>query len=253
MSRALIIKNADFSVNKLGTITLEEEVPCTGITLNKSTLALSSIGSTDTLVATPTPSGTTDTVVWSTSDADVVTVSGGTVTAVGCGTATITVTCGSQSASCAVTVTHIAEYGYDLNSYYVLNNNKDFIEGGTLNNYSAIYSDNPIGDGLRAAYQYRTQSKYPIAIPNGANKININCSTYKSRVFWLDSTTPSASPAVTTALTPTDSAYVIGSRSVDIPERTGDYANLDSFVISFNIGDTISDAVMQSITVEFTA
>lgn len=253
MSRALIIKNADFSVNKLGTITLEEEVPCTGISLDQSTLAITSVGGTATLTATALPVGTTDTVVWSTSDADVVTVSGGAVTAVGCGTATITVTCGSQSASCAVTVTHVAEYGYDLNSYYVLNNNKDFVEGGDLTNYAAIYSDEAMGDGLRAAYQYRSQHKYPIAIPNGATKININCSSYKSRVFWLDSTTPSASPAVATALTPTDSAYVVGSRSVDIPEKTGDYAKLDSLVISFNIGSTISDAVMQTITVEFTA
>ena len=100
MSRALIIKNADFSANKLGTITIEEEVPCTGITLDKASLALTSIGSTSALVATATPSDTTDAVIWSTSDADVVTIANGTVTAVACGNAVITATCGTHSATC---------------------------------------------------------------------------------------------------------------------------------------------------------
>lgn len=250
MSRVLIIKNADFSVNKLGTITIEEEVPCTGITLNKSTLALTSIGSTDTLVATPVPSDTTDTVVWSTSDADVITVAGGTVTAVGCGTATITATCGAYSASCEVTVTHIAEYSYDLNKYYAYDD-LPYLRGGDLNKYASIYSTSGT---FKAAYQYRNEDKYPIMIPSGATKMNITCLNYKSRVCWLNSKVRGGDTlALALALVPTDTGYLSGSRTVDIPERTGDYEGLDSFVISFNIGDTISDEAMQNISVVFTA
>lgn len=250
MSRALIIKNADFSVNKLGTITIEEEVPCTGITLDKSTLALTSIGSTGALVATSTPSGTTDTVVWSTSDTDVITVAGGTVTAVGCGTATITATCGAYSASCAVTVTHIAEYGYDLNKYYTYDD-LPYLRGGNLNKYATIYSTSGT---LKAAYQYRAEDKYPIMIPNGATKMIIACPNYKSKVFWLNSKVRGDnSIKVALALVPTDTGYLSGTRTLDIPERTGDYEGLDSFVISFNIGDTISDEAMQNISVVFTA
>ena len=250
MSRALVIKNADFNVNKLGTIMIESEVPCTGITLSKSTLALTTIGSTDTLVATPAPSGTTDAVVWSTSDADVITVAGGIVTAVGCGTATITATCGTFSASCEVTVTHIAEYSYDLDKYYAYDN-LPYLRGGDLNKYATIYSTSGT---LKAAYQYRSEDKYPIMIPSGATKMVITCPNYKSRVFWLNSKVRgSDSLALASAFVPTDTGYLSESRTVDIPERTGDYEGLDSFVISFNIGDTISDEAMQNISVVFTA
>lgn len=250
MSRALIIKNADFSVNKLGTITFEEEVPCTGITLNKSTIALTKVGSTDSIVASPSPADTTDIVVWSTSDADVITVAGGTVMAVGCGTATITASCGAYSASCAVTVTHIAEYSYDLNKYYAYDD-LPYLRGGDLNKYATIYSTSGT---LRAAYMYRTEDKYPILIPNGATKMIITCPNYKSRVFWLNSRVPAEGlPSTALALIPTDTVYPSGTRTFDIPERTGDYEGLDSFVISFNIGDTISDEAMQNISVVFTA
>lgn len=58
------------------------------------------------LTATVTPENTTDkTVIWSSSDEDVVTVDQeGNVHASGVGTATITATCGSVNATCAVTV-----------------------------------------------------------------------------------------------------------------------------------------------------
>ena len=72
MGKALVVKNVSFLTNKLDTVTLEEEVPCTGITLNK---ASASIADNEILVATLTPNDTTDTVVWTTSDASVATVS----------------------------------------------------------------------------------------------------------------------------------------------------------------------------------
>lgn len=77
----------------------------TGISLNKTSLALN-IGGSSTLTATVSPSNATNkTVTWTTSNASVATVSGGKVTAVGPGTATITATTsGGQKATCTVTV-----------------------------------------------------------------------------------------------------------------------------------------------------
>lgn len=64
------------------------------------------VGETFTLVATVAPENTTDkTVVWSSSDENVVTVdSEGNVEAVGVGQATVTAACGNATGSCAVTV-----------------------------------------------------------------------------------------------------------------------------------------------------
>lgn len=104
MSKALVIKGANFSVNALTTITFEETVDCTGISLNKATSTITSIGGTDTLAATTTPADTTDQIIWSSSDDTVATVTNGVVTANGLGSATITVSCGSYSASCNVSV-----------------------------------------------------------------------------------------------------------------------------------------------------
>lgn len=84
-------------------------VPCTGLTLNHSSTTLEG-KSNVTLVATPEPSNTTDKLIWSSGNTDIVTVSNtGVVTSIFKGSTTITVTCGSFSASCAVTVSGIEE------------------------------------------------------------------------------------------------------------------------------------------------
>ena len=78
-------------------------IPCTGIVLNKDTLSFTT-NATQTLVATVTPTNCTQPVVWSVSPQGIVTVDNGLVTAVTNGEATITTTCGTQSANCNVTV-----------------------------------------------------------------------------------------------------------------------------------------------------
>ncbi len=81
-----------------------QPISATGITLNKTTLALDE-GASETLVATVAPSNSTDSVTWKSSDEKVATVdANGKVTAVAKGSATITATAGSVSATCAVTV-----------------------------------------------------------------------------------------------------------------------------------------------------
>jgi len=73
------------------------------VSLDKNELAISGVGATGTLVATTDPVG--GVVTWATSDADIATVSSGTVTAVAVGECTITATYKNVTASCAVTVT----------------------------------------------------------------------------------------------------------------------------------------------------
>lgn len=60
--------------------------------------------SQELLTATVTPTNCTQPVVWSVSPEGIVTVNNGLVTAIANGEATVTATCGTQSATCAVTV-----------------------------------------------------------------------------------------------------------------------------------------------------
>ena len=94
-----------FNVNKTnGTLTITPvSVPASSITLNASSQNLIT-GESFTLTATVEPAKTTDTVVWSSSNEAVATVSDGTVTAAKAGTTEITATAGNVKATCTVTV-----------------------------------------------------------------------------------------------------------------------------------------------------
>lgn len=81
--------------------------PTPSVTLDKKTLALTTGGSSSTLVATTVPAG--ETVTWTSSDSNVASVAAGVVSPEGVGTATITasITVDGQTYTdtCAVTVT----------------------------------------------------------------------------------------------------------------------------------------------------
>ncbi len=78
--------------------------PATSISLNKETLNLVE-DTNETLIATVSPTNTTDSVTWKSSNNSVATVtSSGKVVAVAPGTATITATAGSYSDTCIVNV-----------------------------------------------------------------------------------------------------------------------------------------------------
>jgi hypothetical protein len=85
-----------------------ERIPCTGITLSVTELIFSVAGS-QTITASVTPAGTTDKIIWSSNNTEVVTVENGVVTAIDNGTATITATCGDYSATCSISVSGIEE------------------------------------------------------------------------------------------------------------------------------------------------
>ncbi|MBO7487641.1 MAG: Ig-like domain-containing protein, partial [Bacteroidales bacterium] len=79
-------------------------IPVESITLDRLSVTIEE-GQTTTLVATVVPDDATDkTILWNSSNIDIVTVDNGLVTSVSEGTATVTATAGDKSASCTVTV-----------------------------------------------------------------------------------------------------------------------------------------------------
>ena len=115
----------------------EPTVAVTGVTLNQNEAQMTVGGETLTLTATVNPNNATDqSVLWSTSDANVATVENGVVTAVAAGTATITVTTtdGSFTATCAVTVTAPEPQGETItvtwNSYDLPSSGSTFTKDG---------------------------------------------------------------------------------------------------------------------------
>lgn len=88
---------------------MENFVPvyCTGISLSATELTFTGAG-TQTLVATVTPDGCTDSVIWESDDTSIATVRGGVVTAKANGSVTITARCGAYTATCAVSISGVA-------------------------------------------------------------------------------------------------------------------------------------------------
>ena len=93
----------------------ENNTSATALTLNKTSLTLAlNTRTSEQLIATVEPAEATERVEWTTSDANVATVSAdGTVTAVGAGTATITVSTSESglSKTCAVVVREVGVTG----------------------------------------------------------------------------------------------------------------------------------------------
>ena len=90
---------ASFTIRQSG-----KPIPVESIKLEQEKLELTE-GDTATLTATASPDNAADkTVTWSSSDAEVASVSSGKVTALKPGTATITAKAGDKTATCSVTV-----------------------------------------------------------------------------------------------------------------------------------------------------
>lgn len=112
MSKALVIKGADFTDNSIGQVTLDVK-HADSISISPSTLSLNAIGAAAQLTVTLSPADAEDAVRFSSSNEDVAVVSqNGVVTVVGCGNCSITATAGSLSASCVVTVVVKLTQGY---------------------------------------------------------------------------------------------------------------------------------------------
>ena len=125
MTKTLIIKEADFSENKIETVTIIEPVPCTGISLSESSASVV-YGGSYTAVPTVIPANTTDEIIWSSNNENF-TVNDGVVSINGVGQAVITATCGEQSASVTLTSTATLDIDdFDAESAMYINYSTDF-------------------------------------------------------------------------------------------------------------------------------
>lgn len=192
MSKAIVVRGANFSINKLGTVTLTDIIPCNSLTLSASAVSLNGIGTTYTLTATATPGNTTDTVMWASSDENILSVSGGVVTVLGVGTATVTAICGERTASCVFTLTHTMDTDDDLHIFYgyrVANSsNRDYCGNGSTNYGFTVDVATNLLDGYRLFPGYTgnfENAGYPIPIPKGATKIRVEAtSSFNDPAWW---------------------------------------------------------------------
>ena len=126
-------------------ITYSTPVSVTAVSTSQSALSLKVGGASATLTATVAPvNASNKSVVWSSSDAKVATVSAGVVKPVGGGTATITATTsdGSFTATCAVTVTQaVTKMGLDKSSLVLKLSDSDVTLSATVSPTTATVKD----------------------------------------------------------------------------------------------------------------
>lgn len=258
MSRALVIKNANFSANKLATVSFIVEKPCTALSLSADSLSFTTL-TPQTLTATKTPADTTDTLYWASSDESVVTVADGVVTPHKSGTATITATCGSQTATCSVTAAisvpldvsftlgyYFAKVGPNNETVAILASN-DY--GGTLSTVSTTGSDTYAND---PSHVLTGQKAYPIALPAGAKKINVTVPDQNLVVtYQLTNSKQSPTGYVSNPTRVVGSYYAdsgtAGDRTIDISS----YTTADSVYLSIykKTASTFNQDVLDAVTV----
>lgn len=254
MASTIIIPGADFSANKLATVSFDS-VPCTALSLSSSTLSFTAIGNTSTLTATPTPSNTTDVISWSSSNTSVATVADGVVTTVGLGAATITASCGEQTATCAVTVNNVVPNYVAICGYDPIRRSASS-PAATTSKKTSETSNKYIVAKDQATGLYPIESKsdvdtspnrfVPIIIPAGATKIKVTSEIGKfyTRTLWFDSTQK-------------ETAYNVGAKCVEgvtsgYDQETSiagpfekviptNITGLDSFCMSFITGGGVAN------------
>lgn len=185
MAKTLVISGADYSDSSLDVVTFSQVVPCTALSLSPDSVSFVNIGDTATIIATPTPANTTDTLSWTSSNENVATVEDGAITIHGIGTAIITATCGEITA----TIT--------INQSTLRVKNLKFVSGKYPNRMSAEYpllqlSNNTnattVGqvltdDGTDLRVRNGTASEIQsIRVPYGANKVRLHTTTASSSI-----------------------------------------------------------------------
>ena len=197
MSKALVIKNADFSANKVTTITFDEEVPCTGVSFDSASVSLSSLGQAS-IPYTVTPSNTSDALSFASSDNSVIAVNGTTFTAVGIGTCTLTATCGSYSDTCTVTV-NVVESPVYVAAYMGEGTNGSGdtgIQFSTSSKRIVLAQSYANTDFSKPLITDNLQNNFygelaPLQIPNNATKLHVECQNLYSGnnyIYFFDDT-----------------------------------------------------------------
>lgn len=174
MGYALKLSNVDFSGVAVAHVTFENTVPCTSITLDKDTLTFDQVGESKQVTATVAPANTTDTVIWSTSNADVATVADGLITIHGIGNVTITATCGRKTATVQISQTTIKAAGTmkilpNFIPYYY---NDKLQLSSTSNTYYAVGNEFTDADTLRVIGGEANTTE-AIPVPYGATTLKV--------------------------------------------------------------------------------
>lgn len=176
MARTLIIKGADFSDHYIEKVTFAD-VPCTGLSIDKSTITLENTTDTSTITATVTPANTTDAIIWTSSNPDIAKVINGVVSATGIGTATITVQCGNYSATCAVTCEGKVDFFYSKGAFLIKQDANDYAHFTSTSATDAFV----VGEQTGTLHGTDNQSAdgwiYPLIVPKNAAKICCRCTT----------------------------------------------------------------------------
>lgn len=185
MGKALLISGADFSAVAVEKITITPTIPCTGIVLDTETISVTGVNDTVSITATLTPSNTTDTPTWSSSNDSVASVDAhGVVTVHGIGTATITATCGDVSATATVNQTSLAVTPLKwVSGKYIGKASSDvpaaYIFGNNSTNMVAVSYDNDPDTRLVHGNEYECQA---IAAPYGTSSVRLHTNN-DSRVY----------------------------------------------------------------------
>lgn len=260
MGKALIIPNVDFSEVAIDTVTIRQDVHCTGITLDKSTAVINSLSDTLTLIPTVTPSNTTDAVIWSVDDSAVARVEGGVVTPLAGGSVTVTATCGSYSASCSISIHAFIDaeiaYGYYFSEAAPSTGNSTVRVGGgaSATTYGGSVSETDKTGNGRYAYDSSGHISgghaYPLAIPDGATGVSVVVpdQTIKFAIAWMDTTNGSGygnSYAKLVQIEGNPWSTAAGSRVVERPD-----SGEDSFFISVYLKNNLTQEILDQITVE---
>lgn len=260
MATTLVIKDGNFATNALDTVELENTVPCTGISLDKQTAEIMSIGGTTTLTATLTPIDTTDAVTWESSDSDVATVNNGVVTTTGVGTATITATCGNYSASCVVTSRAFMDSNVYKRVEYRVGGNEIIAGGNGLPTFnSSLERAGGFASSTGTLHFYSPDNAYPYVLPKGTVQIKFTFASNTridtiNRILWMNHETPPTGYSDVAVLVKLQSSITItdGVGIADVPSEEG-FPVIDSFAVSFLIptGNTMTENDLDSVTIEF--
>ena len=174
MAKTLIIKGADFSRHYVDRVVFSD-IPCTGITIDRNSIVLTSTSDFQTIAATVTPIDTTDAVIWTSSDSNIVDVNNGVVRGVGIGTATVTAQCGDFTATCSVTTSAVVDFEYSAGAWISPSANRNFV---TLDSNSAT---NGFMVGATSGTYHATDVQptagwlYPVMVPKNAVSISVRC------------------------------------------------------------------------------
>lgn len=161
MSKALIIKGADFTNNSIGQVVLDVK-HADSISISPSTLSFNAIGAATQLNVALSPADAEDAVRFASSNEDVAVVSqNGIVTVVGCGNCSIIATAGSLSAACIVTVAIKLTQGYVAGRCTLVNS------GSSSNTITAVesYAINKLYDKNYYAFVAIDESKTDLPLP----------------------------------------------------------------------------------------